>query len=317
MQGPYVRSCAAALPRSQAWLALCLHARRPLPRRALAERTARRRRLFALGRMVDVLRVNLARLPALWPVFQGHVEALLADPRPPVRAAAIEALGRALGCALATPGRPDAGPGPGPRLPVSRPAAVVADAAGGEGGAERGPAAGGPELADGPQHAAQENGAPGGGGLDGGPGAPDPRLNDAGTAAPGAAEAAAPGEGGGGGAGAGAVAGCTEEMLLEALGGLYAAACEPDVRLNLLRVLLQVLQRHGAAPAAASHAAQSRAGGRWAWACSHAPVSGRPRWYCLPCRRVTMCCLGSLWQSIQLRRPAWTAARRPVMDHCC
>ncbi len=257
MQGPHVRSCAAALPRSQAWLPPCLHARRPLPRRAFAERTARRRRLFALGRMVDVLRVNLARLPALWPVFQGHVEALLADPRPPMRAAAIEALGRALGCALATPGRPEPDPGPGPRLPVSRPAVVMADAAAGEGGAERGAAAGGREPADGPQHAAQENGAPGGGFLGGGPGAPDPGSNGAGAAAPGAAEAAAPGESGGSGnsdggsgggrAGGGAVEGGTEEMLLEALGGLYAAAREPDVRLGLLRVLLQVLQRHGAA----------------------------------------------------------------------
>ncbi|KAK9834027.1 hypothetical protein WJX81_004391 [Elliptochloris bilobata] len=41
-------------------------------------------KLFALARMVDVLRVNLHRLRALWPAFQAHVAALLATPRPPV-----------------------------------------------------------------------------------------------------------------------------------------------------------------------------------------------------------------------------------------
>jgi hypothetical protein len=41
--------------------------------------------------------------------------------------------------------------------------------------------------------------------------------------------------------------GATEHMLLMALESLYKDAVELDVRLGLLRVLLQILQRHGEA----------------------------------------------------------------------
>ena len=40
--------------------------------------------------------------------------------------------------------------------------------------------------------------------------------------------------------------GATEHMLLMALESLYKDSEELDVRLGLLRVLLQILQRHGA-----------------------------------------------------------------------
>lgn len=39
--------------------------------------------------------------------------------------------------------------------------------------------------------------------------------------------------------------GATEHMLLMALESLYKDSEEVDVRLGLLRVLLQILQRHG------------------------------------------------------------------------
>lgn len=56
---------------------------------------------------------------------------------------------------------------------------------------------------------------------------------------------AQPGESADGG-GAGSDWGATEHMLLMALESLYKDAEELDVRLGLLRVLLQILQRHGA-----------------------------------------------------------------------
>lgn len=59
-------------------------------------------RLFALGRMVEVLLVNLHRLHDLWPVFLAHVVELLGDTRPVIRAACLDALTRAVGGALAS-----------------------------------------------------------------------------------------------------------------------------------------------------------------------------------------------------------------------
>ena len=53
------------------------------------------RRLFALGRMVDVLLHNLARIHDLWPLLLDHLVELLGDPqarpcarRPSTRSAA-------------------------------------------------------------------------------------------------------------------------------------------------------------------------------------------------------------------------------------
>ena len=51
--------------------------------------------------MVDVLLYNLHRIHNLWPIFLDHLVELLSDGRPAVRAAATEALGRAVGGALA------------------------------------------------------------------------------------------------------------------------------------------------------------------------------------------------------------------------
>ena len=59
-------------------------------------------RLFALGRMVDVLLYNLHRLHDLWPVFVEHVVEILGDPRPGIRSAILEALGKAIGGCLAS-----------------------------------------------------------------------------------------------------------------------------------------------------------------------------------------------------------------------
>ena len=59
-------------------------------------------RLFALGRMVDVLLFNLHRLHDLWPVFVEHVVDVLGDPRPGIRGATLEALGKAVGGCLAS-----------------------------------------------------------------------------------------------------------------------------------------------------------------------------------------------------------------------
>lgn len=59
------------------------------------------RRLFSLARMVEVLLYNLHRIHHLWPIFLDHLGELLTDERASVRAAAIEALGRAVGGALA------------------------------------------------------------------------------------------------------------------------------------------------------------------------------------------------------------------------
>ena len=57
-------------------------------------------RLFALERMVDVLLYNLHRLHDLWPVYVEHVVEILGDPRPGIRAATLEALGKAIGGCL-------------------------------------------------------------------------------------------------------------------------------------------------------------------------------------------------------------------------
>jgi hypothetical protein len=59
------------------------------------------RRLYALGRMVDVLLYNLGRIHDLWPILLDHLMELLADAKPAVRAAAVDAAGRALAGALA------------------------------------------------------------------------------------------------------------------------------------------------------------------------------------------------------------------------
>lgn len=59
-------------------------------------------RLYALSRMVDVVLYNQARVHDVWPMLLDHVVELLSDSRPPVRAAAVDALGRALTGALAS-----------------------------------------------------------------------------------------------------------------------------------------------------------------------------------------------------------------------
>ena len=61
----------------------------------------RLRRLYPLGRMVEVLLYNLARIHNLWPIFLTHVCDILGDARPAVRSAATDALGKAVGGALA------------------------------------------------------------------------------------------------------------------------------------------------------------------------------------------------------------------------
>ncbi|KAK9811035.1 hypothetical protein WJX73_008056 [Symbiochloris irregularis] len=58
-------------------------------------------KLFSLARMVEVLLYNLHRIHHLWPIFLDHLGELLTDERASVRAAAIDALGRAVGGALA------------------------------------------------------------------------------------------------------------------------------------------------------------------------------------------------------------------------
>lgn len=50
--------------------------------------------------MVDVLLFNLHRLHDLWPVFVEHVVEILGDPRQGIRAAILEALGKAIGGCL-------------------------------------------------------------------------------------------------------------------------------------------------------------------------------------------------------------------------
>lgn len=71
--------------------------------------------MFALDRMVEVLVVNVHRIFDLWAIFLSHVLELVADPKPPVRSAAIDSLGRAIVGALAslaaaTPAGKGAGP---------------------------------------------------------------------------------------------------------------------------------------------------------------------------------------------------------------
>ena len=58
-------------------------------------------RLYPLARMVEVLLYNLPRIHNLWPIFLTHVCDILGDARPAIRAAATDALGRAVGGALA------------------------------------------------------------------------------------------------------------------------------------------------------------------------------------------------------------------------
>ncbi len=62
-------------------------------------------RLFAVGRMVEVLQHNRHRLPDLWKVFVAHVGEILTNStvRPAVRGAAADALGRAISVLLTTP----------------------------------------------------------------------------------------------------------------------------------------------------------------------------------------------------------------------
>lgn len=62
-------------------------------------------RLFAVGRMVEVLQNNRHRLPDLWRVFAAHVGDILANSsvRPAVRVAAAEVLGRAVSALLSSP----------------------------------------------------------------------------------------------------------------------------------------------------------------------------------------------------------------------
>ena len=59
-------------------------------------------RLFALGRMVEVLLANLHRLHDLWAIFLEHIVEALGDSRPGIRAASLEALSKAIGGALAS-----------------------------------------------------------------------------------------------------------------------------------------------------------------------------------------------------------------------
>ncbi|KAL4423762.1 hypothetical protein ABPG75_001063 [Micractinium tetrahymenae] len=126
-------------------------------------------KLFALNRMVEVLLYNIGRIYDLWAIFLSHVLEVINDPKPPVRATAIEALGRAIIGALGSLGPAPSGSGA---------AASAAD--------------------------------------------------------PGAAAAAASESTGG-----------VEHMLLVALEALYNADNERDVQAGVLRVLLNVLQRHG------------------------------------------------------------------------
>ena len=58
-------------------------------------------RLYALSRMVEVLLYNLHRLHDLWPIFLEHVVEVLGDPKASIRSSALEALGKAIGGALA------------------------------------------------------------------------------------------------------------------------------------------------------------------------------------------------------------------------
>ena len=57
-------------------------------------------RLFALGRMVDVLHFNMERIYDLWGIFLAHVLEVLASPKLAVRAAAMDAVGSAINGAL-------------------------------------------------------------------------------------------------------------------------------------------------------------------------------------------------------------------------
>ena len=65
-----------------------------------------RHRLFALGRMVDILLYNMSRIYDLWGIFLSHVLEVLASPKPALRSAAMEAVGTAINGALAEPPSP-------------------------------------------------------------------------------------------------------------------------------------------------------------------------------------------------------------------
>lgn len=90
------------------------------------------RRLFALGRMVDVLHVNMGRVYDLWGIFLAHVLEVLASPKLTLRAAAMDAVAKAINGALA---RPELGPasphGSGAGTEDAESAACDADAAAG------------------------------------------------------------------------------------------------------------------------------------------------------------------------------------------
>jgi hypothetical protein len=57
-------------------------------------------KMFALERMVEVLLFNIHRIYDLWGIFLSHVLEIVDDPKPLVRAAAIDALGQAIVGAL-------------------------------------------------------------------------------------------------------------------------------------------------------------------------------------------------------------------------
>jgi len=57
-------------------------------------------KMFALERMVEVLNFNVHRIYDLWGIFLSHVLEIVDDPKPLVRAAAIDALGQAIVGAL-------------------------------------------------------------------------------------------------------------------------------------------------------------------------------------------------------------------------
>lgn len=57
-------------------------------------------KMFALERMVEVLIFNIHRIYDLWGIFLSHVLEIVDDPKPLVRVAAIDALGRAIEGAL-------------------------------------------------------------------------------------------------------------------------------------------------------------------------------------------------------------------------
>jgi hypothetical protein len=60
--------------------------------------------------MVDVLHFNMARIYDLWGIFLAHVLEVLASPKVALRAAAMDAVGKAINGALARPNLSPASP---------------------------------------------------------------------------------------------------------------------------------------------------------------------------------------------------------------